>query len=327
MDKTTHNRALHHDKSLRQITHASSGTSSREYPTSTRNLATYAVTGRRSNVLDEYVIFPKVLGKGHYGVVRECVCRATRRTFACKTIDKAKIRRLDHLHREVNLLSEINHRGIMKMVDCYEDNNFVHIVSEKCTGGELFDKIIENTTTTGCFSERSASCIIKSLLQAVAYLHENDIVHRDIKPENILFISSHDDSIKLIDFGLSRRHQKNEAPMSNPVGTAYYMAPELLKGKYNKSCDIWAIGIVAYILLCGYPPFNGDTDPAIFDTIESGNLEFPNRAWSSKSAMAKDFVKCLLRRDAQMRFTAKEALFHPWILSLGNKQESARRRS
>lgn len=323
-------RALHKDKSSpRQITPASSDTSSKEYEhaNSARDRSLYPITGRLSNVLDDYVIFPKVLGKGHYGVVRECVCRSTRITYACKSIDKSKVRRLDHLQREVTLLAEINHRGIMKMMDCYEDSDFVHIVTEKCTGGELFDKIIENTSSTGCYSEKNAACIIKSLLQSVAYLHENDIVHRDIKPENILFVSSQTDSIKLIDFGLSRRHKQNEPPMSNPVGTAYYMSPELLKGNYSKSADIWSVGVVAYILLCGYPPFNGDTDPVIFDTIENGQLDFPSRAWSSKSPMAKDFIKCLLRRDANIRFTAKEALLHPWILNLSPRQETAKRRS
>jgi serine/threonine protein kinase len=322
-------RGLHQDKSLRQITPASSDTSSRDYDhtKSIRDRTLYPITGRHSNVLDDYVIFPKVLGKGHYGVVRECVCRSTRQFYACKSIDKSKIRRLDHLQREVTLLSKINHRGIMKMMDCYEDGDFVHIVTEKCSGGELFDKIIENTTSTGCYSEKRAACIIKSLLKSVAYLHENDIVHRDIKPENILFVSSQNDSIKLIDFGLSRRHKPNEAPMSNPVGTAYYMSPELLKGNYSKSADIWSVGVVAYILLCGYPPFNGDTDPVIFDTIENGQLDFPSRAWSSKSSMARDFIQCLLRRDPSMRFTAKEALLHPWILNLTKRPETARRRS
>jgi serine/threonine protein kinase len=101
--------------------------------------------------------------------------------------------------------------------------------------------------------------------------------------------------------------------MSNPVGTAYYMSPELLKGNYDKSCDIWSIGVVAYILLCGYPPFNGDNDNVIFESIKRGHFEFPNQAWSNKSDLAKDFIKCLLRRDPRKRFTAKEASMHPWI--------------
>jgi len=164
---------------------------------------------------------PRVLGSGHYGSVRECVHRNSRKWFAVKSIDKSKIGRLDHLQREVYLLSKMDHNGIMKMVDCYEDESCVHIVTEKYTGGELFDKIIEKTTKDGCFSEVKAAKIIKSLLESVAYLHENEIVHRDIKPENILFESKDENSdVKLIDFGLSRRHRKGEALMSNPVGTA-----------------------------------------------------------------------------------------------------------
>jgi len=296
-------------QSLPRTTSTSSSSSSEYDVTRTK----CPVTGRLSNVLDDYVIFPSVLGEGHYGKVRECIHRRTRVVHACKSIDKSKIGRLDHLQREVHLLSVTNHHGIMKMVDCYEDAEHVHIITEKYTGGELFEKIIDSTTPSGCLSEQKTSGIIKSLLESINYLHENDIVHRDIKPENILFESEQEDTIKLIDFGLSRRHKKGEASMSNPVGTAYYMSPELLKGNYDKSCDIWSIGVVAYILLCGYPPFNGDNDNVIFESIKRGHFEFPNQAWSNKSDLAKDFIKCLLRRDPNKRLTAKEALRHPWI--------------
>mmetsp|Transcript_3435 Transcript_3435/g.5979 ORF Transcript_3435/g.5979 Transcript_3435/m.5979 type:complete len:128 (+) Transcript_3435:298-681(+) len=108
--------------------------------------------------------------------------------------------------------------------------------------------------------------------------------------------------------------------MINPVGTAYYMSPELLKGKYDKSCDLWSIGTIVYILLSGYPPFNGDTDPDIFESIKKGHFEFPAQQWSTKSDEAKNFIKCLLRRDPRKRFTANEALGHPWIKNLGKKQ-------
>ena len=290
----------------------------RQQHTTTSTNEPCPVTGFHSNILNDYYIFPTVLGKGHYGCVRECMHRQTKQFYAVKSIEKAKIGRLDHLQREVYLLSKINHRGIMKMVDIFEDVEFVHIVTEKYVGGELFDLIIERTTETGCFDEVSAATIVKSLLEAVAYLHRNGIVHRDIKPENILFVTQDNDdlSVKLIDFGLSRRHKKGDAYMSNPVGTAYYMSPELLKGKYDQACDVWSTGIVAYILLCGYPPFNGDTDPDIFEAIKQAFFNFPSQAWGHVSPEAKDFIKCLLRKDPRKRFTAEEALRHPWIRNL-----------
>jgi len=208
----------------------------------------------------------------------------------------------------------------MMMVDYYEDEEYVHIITEKYDGGELFNKIIDCANDNGCLSEEKTAGIIKSLLEAVSYLHENDIVHRDIKPENILFESEEENAIRLIDFGLSRRHEKGEEPMCNPVGTSYYMSPELLNGNYDTSTDMWSVGTVVYILLCGYPPFNGNTDPDIFEKIKKGSLKFPARQWSDKSDEAKDFIKCLLRRDHSKRYTAKAASDHPWIQNLGKKQ-------
>jgi len=270
------------------------------------------VTGCYADIFNNYHVFPRVIGSGHYGCVRECASRRTRQVFAVKTIEKCKIARLDHLRREVSLLKKVEHGNVMKMVDCFEDEDYVHIVTEKYSGGELFDRIIDNTTAEGCLSEKSAARIIKSLLEAVAYLHGEGIAHRDIKPENILFESSDEDSdIRLIDFGLSRKHAKGNAPMSTPVGTAYYMSPELLKGKYDASTDIWSVGIVAYILLAGYPPFNGDTDPEIFAAIKRGHFQYPGKGFSEE---AKDFIGCLLRRDSRKRFSAEEALKHPWLM-------------
>lgn len=258
-------------------------------------------------------------------MVRECkhLRKRTNQTFAVKSLDKRKISRIDHIRREVYFLYRMKHHGIMKMIDCYEDLNYVHIITEKCTGGELFDRISDNTTQTGCFTEDKASSIIKSMLEAVAYLHDNDIVHRDIKPENVLFETDQEDApIKLIDFGLARKHTPGDEPMANPVGTAYYMSPELLEGNYDKSCDVWSVGTIAYILLCGYPPFNGDTDPEIFESIRIGHFEFPHLAWSDKSDMAKDFIMSLLQMDPNTRLTAKEALMHPWIRNNGRYSAS-----
>eukprot|EP00581_Thalassiosira_minuscula_P028367 CAMPEP_0183753394 /NCGR_PEP_ID=MMETSP0739-20130205/2911_1 /TAXON_ID=385413 /ORGANISM="Thalassiosira miniscula, Strain CCMP1093" /LENGTH=421 /DNA_ID=CAMNT_0025989873 /DNA_START=42 /DNA_END=1307 /DNA_ORIENTATION=+ len=306
------------------------------------------VTGRLSNILDDYVVLPKCLGEGQYGQVRECIHRKSWRTYACKSIEKKTLRgglsmnssrylrRIENLRNEVKLLSEINHENIMDMVDCYEDTDYVHIVSESYTGGLLFDKIIRNTNSMGggC-PERDAACIIKSLLEAVSYLHENDIVHRDIKPDNILFSSSpelkneesqEEEVLKLVDFGLSRRHRCDEPLMTSPVGTCYYMSPEVLAGSYDKSCDLWSVGVIAYILLCGYPPFNGETDHDVYDAIEDCSdveslFSEDEERWNvHTSSHARSFVKCLLERDVKKRYTAKMALLHPWIANLDSKK-------
>jgi len=288
-----------------------------------KTVSSCPVTGHLSNVLEDYVIFPTVLGNGQYGKVRDCINRRTRKYYACKSIDKSKVGRLDHLQREIEVLSMVDHRGILKLVDCYEDAEQVHIITKKYTGGELFDVIVNETTPTGCLDERKACRVIKSLLEAVDYLHENNIVHRDIKPENILFESKHEDSaIRLIDFGLSRLHTQDEGLMCNPVGTAYYMSPELLKGKYNKACDVWSIGVVAYILLCGYPPFNGPTHDDIFDHIKRGEYKFPSQSWSDKSDDAIDFIISLLKSSPRRRLNTKQALMHPWIVGMGCNRSS-----
>lgn len=271
------------------------------------------VTGRYSDINVDYSVTNLVFGSGHYGTVRQCIQRATGQTYAVKSIEKFKVSRIDHLRREIQLLSMVNHENIINMIDCYEDENYVHIVTETYTGGELFDKIIDNTTSNGCLSESEAARIIKQLLKAVSYLHENDVCHRDIKPENILFESKDENSpVRLIDFGLSRSHAQGEEMMSNPVGTCYYMSPELLKGSYDKSTDMWSCGVIAYILLCGYPPFNGNSDADIVAAIRRGHLTFVD-GWAGKSSEALDFIKCLLKRDSRRRCSAKQALRHPWL--------------
>jgi serine/threonine protein kinase len=209
-------------------------------------------------MMQDYAITPKVLGEGNYGQVRKCIHCKTFCAYACKLMYKSKIGRLDHLRHEVNLLSALDHQNIIKMVGCYKDTKLVHIVTKKYNGRELIKKIVENTTSDWCLTKCAVSSIIKTLLRVVNYLHENNIVHWDIKPENILFeLEQGDALIRLIEFGLSKRHMEGKVPMSNCIGTAYYMSPELLKGKYNRYTHIWSIRIVTYILLCGYPPFWG----------------------------------------------------------------------
>merc|ERR1712157_93819 len=158
----------------------------------------------------------------------------------------------------------------------FENGEDVHIVTELCRGGELFDEILKRAklgkqnsdALSPCFDEATAVPIIRSLLEAVSYLHKHDIVHRDLKPENILFVEKDDLSrVKLIDFGLSMRHKLGAPPLESIVGTSYYMDPALLRGAYDRSCDMWSVGVIAYLMLSGRPPFNGPSDDAIFKKI------------------------------------------------------------
>jgi len=231
-----------------------------------------------------------------------------------------------------------------------EDSSKVHIVMELCHGGELFDKIVEKAMLgkskrsaamakkilqdqqqqqeevaatapvpplpPACYDEKQAAHIITQVLSAVSYLHSNDIVHRDIKPENVLFADKDNNSgdspfIKLIDFGLSIRHTRTCNPLINTVGTSYYMAPEVLSGSYDRSCDLWSIGVLTYIMLSGTPPFNGSNDEIIFKKIRRGQYKSLEHVGVSDDAC--DFLKCLLDMNRGRRWSADMALEHAWL--------------
>ena len=277
-----------------------------------------------SDIEVEYIVDPRIIGSGHHGSVRECVDAATGRIrCAVKSIRKDDPHvREDGLAREISLLRETRHRNIVRLVDAFEDEDYVHIVTELCTGGELFDRIVARSTAgrrggndAPCFAEDEAARVVHQILSAVSYMHERGIVHRDIKPENILFEDADDGSpIKIIDFGLSRRHSDGvEPPMSSVVGTPYYIAPEVLLKKYDKSCDMWSVGVVAYTLLAGYPPFNGSNNGEVCDAVRLGRYRFHSEEWSRSSRESRQFIRQLLQKDPRKRMTAREALEHPWI--------------
>ena len=216
------------------------------------------ITDALTDVRVRYHINPKEIGHGHYGVVRKCMDRQTKEWYAIKSIRKSKVGRVDVLKREIDILKEVHHPNIIQLVEVHEDEKYLHLVTELCTGGELFDRIIAKTESPeGHFSERDAAKIVRCILDAIAYCHDvKGIVHRDLKPENFLFKDPSENApIKIIDFGLSRYETQVGTMMKTKVGTPYYVAPEVLGREYTKSCDIWSIGVIAYILLCGYPPF------------------------------------------------------------------------
>jgi serine/threonine protein kinase len=261
----------------------------------------------------KYHIDANVLGEGHHGSVRQCIDRSTGKHYAVKTICKsAPSVDVRGIQREVSLLESLKHGRIVQLEDVFEDSEYVHLITELCFGGELFDRIV---SCEGCFSEQEAARILYQLLDSVSYLHKMGVVHRDIKPENILFETNEEDSdIKLIDFGLARKHNSREKPMSTIVGTPYYLAPEVLAKSYDKACDLWSIGVIAYILLCGYPPFNGADNKEVYASVKRGVYYFPSAEWQHVSHAAKDFVMRLLQTDPRKRMTAEQALSHPWIV-------------
>ncbi|CAM9920209.1 unnamed protein product [Scytosiphon promiscuus] len=281
-------------------------------------LAAGFVTGSSGRVEEKYTIDMKPLGRGHYGVVRRCVNIETGQEYAMKTIRKARVSRVESLLREVQILRKVSHPNIIELADVYEDEMNLHLVTELCTGGELFERILEKTESEeGRYSERDAMMLVTKILSAIAYCHdEHNICHRDLKPENFLFKDRADDAeLKIIDFGLSRFEDTN-AVMTTRVGTPYYIAPEVLGRSYTKACDLWSIGVIAYILLCGYPPFYGKTDKEIFCSVRRGEYDFPGPEWDTVSDEAKAFVRRLLVLDPNERPAASEALNLPWLHAL-----------
>jgi calcium-dependent protein kinase len=200
------------------------------------------------------------------------------------------------------------------LYETYEDSKNVYLVMECCTGGELFDRII----AANFFMERTAAHVVKQILTGVYYMHNNFIAHRDLKPENFLLANEQDvmkSPLKIIDFGLSRRYEAG-VPMTTKACTPYYVAPEVLDGKYNEKCDVWSIGVIMYILLCGAPPFFGDSDPEVLRKVKKGKYDFDMEPWKENSQDAKDLINRLLVMDVNKRFTVRQALEHTWVEKL-----------
>ncbi|KAI9999175.1 hypothetical protein PInf_003994 [Phytophthora infestans] len=255
------------------------------------------ITGELRDVNEFYDIEKKELGHGHYGTVRVGLSKVTGEKVAIKTIPKAKVSRPETMRREISILKTLDHPNIIKLYDVCEGNRHLHLVTELCTGGELFDRIIAR----GHYSEADAAVLVRKICDAVKHCHDRDICHRDLKPENFLFATKAEDAeLKVIDFGLSRMDDGLSAGvMTTRVGTPYYIAPEYRSHYVH--------------LLCGYPPFYGDTDPEIFASVRAGRYDFDSPEWTNVSHEAKDLISHLLLVDPSKRLTAEEVLQHPWI--------------
>uniref|UniRef100_A0A672YPQ8 Calcium/calmodulin-dependent protein kinase IGb n=1 Tax=Sphaeramia orbicularis TaxID=375764 RepID=A0A672YPQ8_9TELE len=235
--------------------------------------------------------------------------KKTGKMFAMKCVKKKQKRDLN-LENEIAVLRRIKHENVVGMEDFYESRSHYYLVMQLVSGGELFDRILDR----GVYSEKDASSVIQQVLQAVTYLHQNGIVHRDLKPENILYYSQDEDSkIMISDFGLSK--MVDNGIMSTACGTPGYVAPEVLAQKpYSKAVDCWSIGVITYILLCGYPPFYEETETRLFSKIMKAQYEFDSPFWDDISESAKDFIRNMMQKNPHMRYTTDQALRHPWII-------------
>ncbi|KAA8533552.1 hypothetical protein F0562_031014 [Nyssa sinensis] len=259
----------------------------------------------------------KEVGRGHFG--HTCWAKGKKgvlknQPVAVKIISKAKMTTaisIEDVRREVKILKALSgHKNLVKFHDAFEDANNVFIVMELCEGGELLDRILSRG---GRYTEEDAKAIVVQILRVVAFCHLQGVVHRDLKPENFLFTTRDEDAtMKLIDFGLSD-FIKPDQRLNDIVGSAYYVAPEVLHRSYNSEADIWSIGVIMYILLCGSRPFWARTESGIFRSVLRADPNFDDSPWPAVSAEAKDFVKRLLNKDHRKRMTAAQALTHPWL--------------
>uniref|UniRef100_A0A7N8YCY1 Serine/threonine-protein kinase DCLK2 n=1 Tax=Mastacembelus armatus TaxID=205130 RepID=A0A7N8YCY1_9TELE len=264
-----------------------------------------------STISEKYKV-GKVIGDGNFAVVKECVEKSTGKEFALKIIDKAKCSGKEHLiENEVAVLRKVKHPNIIMLIEEVDTPSELYLVMELVKGGDLFDAI----TSSAKYTERDASIMVYNLAGALKYLHSMKIVHRDIKPENLLVCSCPDGtkSLKLGDFGLAT---VVDGPLYTVCGTPTYVAPEIIaESGYGLKVDIWAAGVITYILLCGFPPFRSDNNRQedLFDQILLGRLDFPSPYWDNITDSAKELIGKMLKVNTGARYTAQDVLSHPWV--------------
>lgn len=285
--------------------------------TDAKNLVVDYVPENNNKITKNYKIWAEVLGRGAYGEVRKALHISTNEMRAIKIIYKNDCSADDQqsIFKEINILKQLDHPNIVKVYEYFHDEKFIFIVMELVQGGELFDRIVD----VHHFSERKAAEIFHQILSAVNYLHTHNIVHRDLKPENILFDGEH---IKLIDFGTSRKFDSSKK-MKATHGTPYYIAPEVLQHAYNEKCDVWSCGVIFYILLSGSPPFNGNNDDEILNSVQRGKYHFDFPEFQQVSEYAKNLIAKMLSFNPKQRISILDALNDIWFKVVLSKKESS----
>jgi calcium-dependent protein kinase len=263
--------------------------------------------------INDYYEFIKELGQGSYGHVYRCQNRETGNVYACKKMNKKKIKNKKQFKTEIDLLKATDHPNIIRLFDIFEDKDYIYLIMEECNGGEFFDSLAKRAKEKQMYTEKECAKIFKQILEAVNYLHAHGVCHRDLKPENILFSNLADDSsLKLIDFGLSKVLSGEKDTMHGAVGTTFYMAPEVISGNYNEKCDVWACGIMLYIMLCGKPPFYSQDEEELKKKICSMKYNFNYPEFKKVSEDAINLIKKILV-PPEKRPSISKLLNEPWI--------------
>ncbi|CAD7953700.1 unnamed protein product [Amoebophrya sp. A25] len=278
----------------------------------------FITADRKGGLLEWYDVETKAMGTGTYGSVVKAIEKKTKTVRACKAMARKNIKNENRFREEIALMRKLDHPNIIRLFETFEDHKNIYLILELCTGGELFDAIVN----AGFLTEKDGAVLVKQMLAAIFYLHDNHIMHRDLKPENFLFYNKEAGApLKVIDFGLGAKFNKGDR-MATKAGTPYYVAPQVLKGDYNEKCDIWSIGVITFILLSGYPPFYGEKDSEILAKVRKGAFSFPTEAEDGVefSSGIKDLITKMLAFQEDDRPSAQACLEHKWFAAMANAE-------
>ena len=281
--------------------------------------------------ITEYYEVLKKIGEGGFSKVYKVREKETGEIRGMKEVNKSKITNVNNFKTEIKILAMLDHPNILRLFEVIEDSKSFYLIMELCTGGELLSRMTNNH-----YKEKEAAKLMEQIVSAVVYCHEKGICHRDLKPQNILFCNESPDSpIKIVDFGISKIYDPSlsslkedfgdaefkKKKMSTKAGTIHYLSPEVIKGSYTEKCDVWSLGVILYILLCGYPPFYGNNETEIIKSISSCKFEFPTSEWKNISESAKNLISSMLCPEKK-RISAKDLLNSKWMKSRLKKENN-----